>query len=160
MIGTAHLIYGFLGAGKSTFATQLESTLPRAVRFGNDDWMVKLYGNNPPPELFNTYWNRVNSIQSALWTRLLALGIDVILDDGCWSRSRRDQIRSMIADIGSRSLLYHVTCPIEVMRARVARRNQELGDNLYIDPATFDLLLDRLEPLGADEPHQLVQSAL
>lgn len=159
MIGTAHLIYGFLGAGKSTFARQLESTLPRAVRFGSDDWMVKLYGNNPPPEVFNTYWERIDGIQSALWTRLLALGIDVVLDDGFWSRLRRDQIRSTVANCGGKSILYHVTCPVEVMRERVTKRNLTPGDSLYIDPVTFDLLFGRFEPLGTDEPHQLVQSA-
>ena len=47
-----HLIHGFVGAGKTTFAKKLEHFLP-AVRFTHDEWMSKLYGENPPLEHFN-----------------------------------------------------------------------------------------------------------
>jgi len=38
---TAHLIHGYLGAGKTTFARQLERNIP-AIRFSHDEWMVRL----------------------------------------------------------------------------------------------------------------------
>ena len=41
-----HLIYGFVRAGKTTFARKLESEIS-AIRFTHDEWMVKLYGHNP-----------------------------------------------------------------------------------------------------------------
>ena len=46
---TAHLIHGYLGAGKTTFARQLERDIP-AIRFSHDEWMVRLYGDDPPIE--------------------------------------------------------------------------------------------------------------
>jgi hypothetical protein len=48
---SAHLIYGYLGAGKTTFARQLERDIP-AIRFSHDEWMVRLYGDDPPIEQF------------------------------------------------------------------------------------------------------------
>jgi predicted kinase len=55
---TAHLIHGYLGAGKTTFAMGLESETG-AVRFTHDEWMRKLYGEDPPFELFAEYARRV-----------------------------------------------------------------------------------------------------
>lgn len=42
-MATAHLIHGFLGVGKTTFARQLEERLP-AIRFSHDEWMARRYG--------------------------------------------------------------------------------------------------------------------
>jgi predicted kinase len=46
-MATAHLIHGYLGAGKTTFARRLEEELP-AIRFSHDEWMTNLYGDDPP----------------------------------------------------------------------------------------------------------------
>ena len=45
-MATAHLIHGFLGAGKTTFARELEQNIP-AIRFSHDEWMTRLYGDDP-----------------------------------------------------------------------------------------------------------------
>ena len=60
-MATIHLLHGFTGAGKSTFAKKLESEI-RAIRFSPDEWMVKLYGNNPPEEKFAEYFQNVESL--------------------------------------------------------------------------------------------------
>ena len=39
---TIHMMFGFIGSGKSTFARKLESEL-RAARFSPDEWMVAPY---------------------------------------------------------------------------------------------------------------------
>ena len=44
---TAHMIYGYLGVGKTTFASHLEAR-HGAVRFSNDEWMTRLYGQALP----------------------------------------------------------------------------------------------------------------
>jgi predicted kinase len=48
---TAHLIHGYVGAGKTTFARRLEQELP-AIRFSHDEWMTRLYGDDPPVDQF------------------------------------------------------------------------------------------------------------
>jgi predicted kinase len=98
---TAHLIYGYLGAGKTTFARRLERDIP-AIRFSHDEWMVRLYGENPPIEHFADYYQRIYEQVEEIWPRCLELGIDVVLDFGFWYRQGRDETRAKIAAIGDR----------------------------------------------------------
>ena len=42
-MATAVLIYGYIGAGKTTLARRLERNRP-AVRFSSDEWVAGLYG--------------------------------------------------------------------------------------------------------------------
>jgi predicted kinase len=57
-MATAHLIHGFLGVGKTTFARQLEQRIP-AIRFSHDEWMARLYGDDPPVEHYAEFHRRV-----------------------------------------------------------------------------------------------------
>lgn len=154
--GTAHLVHGALGAGKTTFARALEARLP-AVRFTHDQWMVALYGADPPADRFPELAGRVHAVLEPLWTRCLALGLDVVLDLNFWSRAQRDETRRRVQALGGRHRLYHLALPDEVAWARVARRNEEPGA-LFIARSTFELLRGRCEPLEGDEEHEVVSS--
>jgi predicted kinase len=55
----AHLIHGYLGAGKTTFARRLEQEL-RAIRFTHDEWMSRLYGDDPSADMFPEYAERIS----------------------------------------------------------------------------------------------------
>jgi predicted kinase len=153
-MATAHLIHGYIGAGKTSFARELEARLP-AVRFTHDEWMAALHGRDPPAELFPELHRRVSALIEQQWTRCLALGLDVVLDIAFWSRVQRDAARGLVASLGARHRLYHLACPEEEAWARVARRNDEPG-SLIIARSTFDHLRERYEPLGEDEPHEVV----
>jgi predicted kinase len=154
---TAHLIHGFLGAGKTTLARRLEAELG-AVRFSPDEWMSRLYGDDPPAERFADMLSRVYAIMDQQWPLLLARGLDVVLDYGFWTRASRDHARAQAIAAGARSLLYWVRCGEEVARARCRARNADLRGSLFIADATFDLLKNRFEPLGPDEPFELVET--
>ena len=75
-MATAHLIHGYIGVGKTTFARRLERDL-RAIRFSHDEWMTALYGRDPPANLFREYADRITSVIWTLWPRCLTLGQDV-----------------------------------------------------------------------------------
>lgn len=154
---TAHLVHGYLGAGKTTFARALEARLP-AVRFTHDEWMVALYGQDPPAERFPEWFERVSRLIEAQWTRCLALGLDVVLDLNFWSRAQRDEARRRVEALGGRHRLYHLALPDEEAWARVERRNAEPGA-LVIARSTFEALRARYEPLGPDEPHEVARAA-
>ena len=147
---TAHLVHGFLGAGKTTFAKQLERTLP-AIRFSHDEWMVRFFGIDPPADLFPVQSRRVTDQIRLLWPRCLELGVDVVLDVGLWSRKERDETREIAKACGADVVLYRVNCPEHVARARLRARNENLDGELLITDATYDLLSARFEPLAPEE---------
>ena len=147
---TAHLIHGYLGAGKTTFARQLERDIP-AIRFSHDEWMVRLYGNNPPVEQFADFCSRIDEQVEEVWLRCLELGVDVVLDFGFWRRQERDETRAKISAIGAQAHLYRVGCPEDEAWQRIEERNANLQGSLLIVRNTFEVLKERFEPLAPDE---------
>jgi len=149
-MATAYLIHGFLGAGKTTFARQLEQSLP-AIRFTHDEWMARLYGADPPVEHFPEYFRRVSDQIAAVWPRCLELGLDVVLDLNLWTRRQRDEVRARVVELGATPRLYRLACPDETAWLRVQERNANPGGSLYVSRETFEGLRSRFEPLEADE---------
>jgi predicted kinase len=151
MIPTAHLLNGFIGSGKTTFARKLEQNLP-AVRFTHDEWMAKLYGQNPPVELFGTCFERVEDLIWQMAASVLRAGGDVILDFGFWSRESRDTARDRVASAGAVAKFYSISCPEHIMRARtLARSENPPVDSLWIDMAAYEKFKTEIEPMESDE---------
>jgi hypothetical protein len=150
-MATAHLLYGHIGSGKTTLAKQLEGDLP-AVRFTPDEWMARLFGNDPPASIFTKKALAIVNQMEPIWTRCLSLGLDVVLDFGFWRRDERDHVRRLAQAAGARSLLYVLECSEEEAWKRIDARNRAAHAGLYIAPATFKQLRTRLEPPGEDEP--------
>ncbi len=126
------------------------------MRFSHDEWMVTLYGTNPDPSNFPDYWMRVDTLLTAQWLRALSLGIDVVIDEGFWRRSRRDHVRSLVLAAGATSKLYSLSCSESEMKERVRSRNRDLKGSLYIDDNTFESLKERVEPLAEDEEFEAI----
>lgn len=148
-MATAYLLHGYLGAGKTTLARRLERE-SNAIRFTPDEWMARLFGEDPPAEIFQEKVSAIRELLEPIWIRCLALGVDVVLDYGFWRRAERDHTRQVVKGLGAKAVLYRLMCDDQEARSRVARRNGR-GSSLYIAPATFDLLRHRFEPLGAEE---------
>lgn len=151
---TAHLVFGFLGSGKTTLAKRLELE-HSAVRFTPDEWMARLFGEDPPADTFQGRAAAILDIMQPIWVRCLSLGLDVVLDYGFWSRAERDRVRAAVEDIGAIPVLWAVRCSDDEARKRIALRNEAANRSLYIASATFDLLKTRVEPLDVDEPHSV-----
>lgn len=149
-MATAHLIHGFLGVGKTTFARQLEQQLP-AIRFSHDEWMARFYGDDPPVDHFAEFYRRVYEQMEEVWLRCLELGLNVVLDFGFWTRQERDTARAKTAATGGQARLYQLTCPEDEAWRRIEKRNADLRGSLYISRNTFEMLKSRFEPLGSDE---------
>ncbi len=154
-MATAHLIHGFLGAGKTTFARKLEAELG-ALRFSHDEWMVELFGHDPPVERFAVQAQSVRRVMQALWLRSLGLGLDVVLDFGFWPRAERDEVRAQVAAIGANHRLYQLARSEAEAWRRIEARNTDLGDSLLITRATFETLKARFEPLADDEERVVI----
>jgi len=149
-MATAHLIHGYLGAGKTTFAQRLERDVG-GVRFTPDEWMIRLFGEDPPAAIFQERAAAILEIMEPLWLWCLALGIDVVLDYGLWRRTERDRARRLASEAGADAVLYSLCCEEEEALRRVRARNADRSRKLYIAPETFTLLKARFETLEPDE---------
>jgi predicted kinase len=157
-VAIAHLIHGFVGTGKTTYAIKLEKEIP-ALRFSIDEWVIALYGQNPSKESFEDCYSKVEDLIWQVASRSLLLGQDVVMDFGFWSRASRDAARQRIRAAGAESILYCVSCADDTMRERVRRRTDAMpGHALYIDDSAIREFSQRFEPLGNDECYRLVRT--
>ena len=150
MTATAHLLHGFMGAGKTTFARRLERDR-RAVRFTHDDWMARLNGADPPPERFAEYAARISALMEDVWRRCLSVGTDIVLDTGHWTRAERDAARAAVAAEGAEAVLYRLRCDDATALARIARRSAAGAGGVHVAAETYWVRKPMFEPLGEDE---------
>ena len=147
----AHLLHGFIGSGKTTFARQLERECC-ALRFSHDEWMVKLHGWNPPEEHYGEYFAQVENLIWDEATLAVRAGTNIILDFGFWTRKSRNLARNRVLSIGATAKFYEILCPQQIMRARALERSKSPStDSLWIDGAAFDKLIVEFEPMQKDE---------
>ncbi len=148
---TIYIVCGFIGAGKTTFARKLEKETG-AVRITKDEWMVRIFSNSPPKDKFAEYDDKVTKLAQDFALRLVEAGTDVIIDEGFWVKSQRDEIRNKIQALGGEPILYYVSQPVEIMRKRVIERSKNPpSDAFEIDEAMFNGYLKFWQPPEVDE---------
>jgi predicted kinase len=138
MPATLHLIVGLPGAGKTTLARRLERELP-ALRLTPDEWIGPLYGEKLTEAALDATRDPVEAVQWSVAARVLALGVNVILDFGFWSRAERERFRARAATLGARSQVHGLIVSREELWARLQRRNADLP------PHTFRIEHERLD---------------
>ena len=119
---TVHLLCGYNGVGKTTYAKHLEKVLP-AVRFSLDEWMLRLYSDLS----FDSagYGSRAEICKDIIWgaaQQALFCGVDVVLDWNQWSRSRRATWRDNGLNAGFTPTLHFIDMPLETALERAAQR--------------------------------------
>ncbi|MFT4412243.1 AAA family ATPase [Fredinandcohnia humi] len=132
-ITTLHLMIGLPCSGKTTIAKQLEHTYS-ALRLTPDEWHTRLFGHDVNEQ---EHVVRHNTIESLLWdvaTRVLELGVDVILDFGFWVRSQRDEKRMKAAELGVNCIIHFVYAPEKVLLSRLQIRNATLPKGVAYIP--------------------------
>ncbi len=152
----AYLLYGFVCSGKTTYAIKLERD-EGAARFSPDEWMVKLFGVDPPADKFSEHYDTILGIMESYWSQLIRMNIDVILDFGFWNRSYRDDTRKKVKECGGIPKLLSFSIPEDIARERCEKRNQRLRGDFLIIKETFHVLRDRFQPLGDDEDYMEIQ---
>ena len=153
----AYVICGFIGAGKTTFARKLEKET-KAIRITKDEWIIKIFGNKITSDKnFERYDKNITELATDIAFEILKSGGDVIIDEGFWVKSQRDDIKKKILNIGAKPILYYVECPVEKMRERVVNRSKTPPlDSFEINEEMFDKYLKYWEPPIVEEDILLV----
>ncbi len=152
----AYMLYGFVCSGKTNYAKKIERD-EGAVRFSPDEWMVKLFGVDPPADKSSEHYDTVLGIMEGYWTQLIRMNNDVILDFGFWNRSYRDAVRKQVKECGGIPKLLSFSIPEDLAWKRCEKRNQHLRGEFLIIKDTFLLLRELFHPLGDDEDHVEIQ---
>jgi len=155
-MATLHIICGFIAAGKTTFAKQLEEQ-SNAVRFSIDEWMISLYGQHMSREDFEDRMDRCKTLIWKISKRLLALEIDVILDFGFWKRAERSKYQVLANKENVDFKLYFLKADFDVLRHRLKFRNDNLPPGHFeITEEMFNTFLPLFQLPEDDERPQIV----
>jgi predicted kinase len=130
-VPTLFLIGGLPGAGKTTFARELEHR-ERALRLCADEWL-HLLAHNPAD---STETDRLRPIiHSQLWElaiRALEIGVNVSIERSFWTRELREEYRLRAqALIGVRVELHVLKAGLEELWARLDERNSNLPEGTF-----------------------------
>lgn len=155
MSATIHLMHGFIGFGKSKISKELVHELP-AVVLNNDDFMARLYGKNPPVDMFQDYYNRIDDVIWNLAESIIRAGTDVIIDYGFWTRKSRADAYARAKNITENVVFHNIQCDMDTARQSVLERMQRHPDALFVDVATFDLYQPQFEPISDDEGYPII----
>lgn len=156
-MATLHLMVGLPGSGKTTLAKRLEVE-HRALRLTPDEWQLHLFGNDfhNDPALDAAHNERHTKIEELMWQtadKLLRLGVDVILDFGCWAREERDAFREKAHAAGADFRIHYTACSIEALWARLEERNRanSATGSFVISRESILAWADSFEPPTEDE---------
>ncbi|WP_020389368.1 AAA family ATPase [Kribbella catacumbae] len=154
---TMTLLIGLPGSGKTTLARQLEVERA-ALRLTPDEWMAPLFGAG---EHEGKRWVLESKLLWSVAARALTLGVNVILDYGCWSPEERELFRKSAQALGAQTELIVLDPPIDVLWARLDARNQAAPPDTFqithTELTSYDTLFQR--PTG-DELEQYDQHSM
>ncbi len=153
-MATLYLICGLPGSGKTTLARQIEQE-HRALRLCPDEWIAALLRDVTDLVEIDRLRTPVEIIQWDVAKRVLALGVDVVLEFGFWSREERAGFRAEAEALGVRVELRYLDVSRDELSARLSRRNADLPLGTFIvTEHQLDLWWRLFEPPMQDELDQ------
>jgi predicted kinase len=148
---TLHLMIGLPGAGKTTRAKQLEQE-HNALRLCPDEWIAALLGPNPHQQTLDNARTPTENLQWSVAARALSLGINVILENGFWSKQERDDFRTRAHALGATVKLHFLNVPRHELLARLQKRNANLPPHTFqVTEQQLDQFLAVFQPPAPEE---------
>lgn len=147
LLPTLHMICGLPGSGKSTLAAKLERDLP-ALLFTPDEWIERMNEDGHKKGKRKL----VEELQWDVARKALKLGLDVVLENGFWSRQERQQYRDEAKAIGAQTKIYFMDVAPEELKRRLHVRNQNLPLNMFfVNPDLIDIWVKEFEAPTPEE---------
>jgi predicted kinase len=151
-----HLVFGPVGAGKSTYARTLAAR-DGGVRFAIDDWMHELFAPDMAPALdFGWIMARVRRCEQRIRAtafEVLGTGTPVVLDMGFMKAADRAAFRLWAVEAGHAVHDHFIHAPAPVRAERVCTRNATRGEtfSFEVTPMMFEFMERVFEPPDAAE---------
>jgi len=139
-----YLMHGFIGSGKTTRAREIENSA-RAIRFTPDEWMLRLYGENPPADRFREYLGNIFEIMESIWSQIAKLDGNVILDYGFWTINSRNSIVEKMNEYNFSYKWVILETDMEECKERNSKRALSAEKTIEISENTFDFLANQFE---------------
>ena len=141
------MICGLPCSGKTILGKRLEQELP-ALRLCPDEWMYRIVGDGYDQR-------RRDAVDAEQWNvaaRALALGVNVILENGFWLRRERDDYRARALAIGVKTKLHYLDVRLDELKTRLAKRNAALPpDTFHVSEADLVKWAARFDVPTAEE---------
>jgi predicted kinase len=147
---TLFLMVGLPGAGKTTRAKEIEAT-HAALRLTPDDWILVLCGGDLGRSQRDAVRDPVEALQWQVAARALALGCNVVLDWGFWSRAERADYRARAEGLSARVRVIFLDATTDMLWSRISRRAESASGTLAISRAELDQWAAIFEPPTAEE---------
>ncbi|WP_285115162.1 ATP-binding protein [Leifsonia sp. fls2-241-R2A-40a] len=141
------LYCGLPGSGKTTLAREQERQTG-AIRFSTDEWMASL-----GLDYFDPIRDSLQARLDTLWRELLARGQSVILEDGTWRRSERDELRRVAHSVDAVTELHYFDLPLSELWRRLELRNANPAHGVV--PITRELLEESQQRLERPDAAEL-----
>ncbi len=126
---------------------RLERELP-ALLFTPDVWIERMNEDGHKKGKRKL----VEALQWDAGRKALGLGLNVVLENGFWSRQQRWTYRGQAAAVGAQTKLHFLDVSPEELKRRLHHRNSNLpADACYVNPDLIDLWLKEFEPPSPEE---------
>lgn len=150
-MATLYLLCGLPGSGKTTLAKQLEIS-ETALRLCPDEWIVSLLSDPTDTNERDRLRDPVEKIQWEVAKKSLVLGINVVLENGFWSREERNEYRSQAEPLGAQVKLIYLNVSIEELWKRLSKRNENLPEGTFkVSKKQLELWASWFETPTSDE---------
>ncbi|MBV9273366.1 MAG: ATP-binding protein [Verrucomicrobia bacterium] len=145
-------------SGKTTKAKILEKEY-NALLLTTDKWHIKLFGNDAMEEDHDKKHENLEEILWEIAKRVLALGVDVILDFGFWGKAERIYFKKQAKELGVDFRIHSMDVSREELYERLDKRNKELPEGVFEIPREkMDEYIKKFQPVEQEELTENIDS--
>lgn len=135
------------GSGKSTYARRLESEGMVRLSFDAEMWCRGILTVPPPPDVRD----EIEAGLQARLMKLVAAGLDVVLDFSFWSRRMREDYRALLEPTGAVPETIYLATDRETVLSRMRARRGSHPDDFVLSDELVAPYFDHFEPPTPDE---------
>ena len=149
-----HLICGKICSGKSWYARELAKQ-ENAVILSTDELTWDLTNNEQGPG-YDAFARRCNGYLRKKAGQIAAVGCNVVLDWGFWTRADREEIAEYFAERNLPIQWHYIDVPEEIWAENIRRRNDRVlrgegGSDFFVDEGLKEKVLSLFEIPKKDE---------